>query len=172
MTSSTSGSLLSFKCFAAAMFACLLSFAFVPFQSAKHNVVVGRNGSGKSNFFKAIEFALCSPQYARLTQEDRQELLHEGFFAPFLSLKKRPFLVLFAERARPHPVRMWISFSIIPTVCLLSRLVASLFTVFALANFQVASPYRTKKWFSGDRSGKIACIHRLLKLFGALQCLH
>jgi len=47
--------------------------------SSKHNVVVGRNGAGKSNFFKAIEFALCGPQYSRLTQEARQELLHEGF---------------------------------------------------------------------------------------------
>jgi len=41
------------------------------------NVVVGRNGSGKSNFFSAIRF-LLNDQYGSLTREDRQSLLHEG----------------------------------------------------------------------------------------------
>lgn len=46
--------------------------------SPKHNVIVGRNGSGKSNFFDAIQFVLLGPKFATLRQEDRQNLLHEG----------------------------------------------------------------------------------------------
>ncbi|KZV71254.1 RecF/RecN/SMC protein [Peniophora sp. CONT] len=45
--------------------------------SPKHNVVVGRNGSGKSNFFAAIRFVL-SDAYTAMTKEERQSLLHEG----------------------------------------------------------------------------------------------
>lgn len=45
--------------------------------SPAHNVVVGRNGSGKSNFFAAIRFVL-SDQYTRMTKEERQGLIHEG----------------------------------------------------------------------------------------------
>lgn len=45
--------------------------------SPKHNVIVGRNGSGKSNFFAAIRFVL-SDKYTQLSREDRQGLLHEG----------------------------------------------------------------------------------------------
>jgi len=48
-----------------------------PFSS-KHNVIVGRNGSGKSNFFDAIQFVLLGPRFANLRPEDRQHLLHEG----------------------------------------------------------------------------------------------
>ncbi|KAE9402346.1 RecF/RecN/SMC protein [Gymnopus androsaceus JB14] len=48
--------------------------------SPKHNVVVGRNGSGKSNFFAAIRFVL-SDAYTSMTNEDRQSLLHEGVSA-------------------------------------------------------------------------------------------
>ena len=47
--------------------------------SPKHNVIVGRNGSGKSNFFDAIQFVLLGPKFATLRQEDRQHLLHEGY---------------------------------------------------------------------------------------------
>jgi structural maintenance of chromosome 3 (chondroitin sulfate proteoglycan 6) len=47
--------------------------------SSKHNVIVGRNGSGKSNFFDAIQFVLVAPKFATLRQEDRQNLLHEGY---------------------------------------------------------------------------------------------
>ncbi|OCF72938.1 chromosome associated protein [Kwoniella mangroviensis CBS 8886] len=47
-----------------------------PFSPA-HNVVVGRNGSGKSNFFSAIRFVL-SDQYTKMNREERQRLLHEG----------------------------------------------------------------------------------------------
>ncbi|KAI6242798.1 Structural maintenance of chromosomes protein [Aphelenchoides fujianensis] len=45
--------------------------------SRKHNVVVGRNGSGKSNFFYAIQFVL-SNEFNNLNQEQRNNLLHEG----------------------------------------------------------------------------------------------
>ncbi|KAI1727854.1 SMC proteins flexible hinge domain-containing protein [Ditylenchus destructor] len=45
--------------------------------SQRHNVVVGRNGSGKSNFFVAIQFVL-SNEYQHLTQEGRHNILHEG----------------------------------------------------------------------------------------------
>jgi structural maintenance of chromosome 3 (chondroitin sulfate proteoglycan 6) len=45
--------------------------------SPKTNVVVGRNGSGKSNFFAAIRFVL-SDSYTGMGREERQALLHEG----------------------------------------------------------------------------------------------
>ncbi|TPX14356.1 uncharacterized protein E0L32_005552 [Thyridium curvatum] len=41
------------------------------------NVIVGRNGSGKSNFFAAIRFVL-GDAYTQLSREERQSLLHEG----------------------------------------------------------------------------------------------
>ncbi|KAL0476479.1 sudA, partial [Acrasis kona] len=52
------------------------SFEDEPF-SPKNNVIVGRNGSGKSNFFNAIIFVL-SEKYSKLKAEERQALLHEG----------------------------------------------------------------------------------------------
>lgn len=45
--------------------------------SPKTNVIVGRNGSGKSNFFAAIRFVL-SDAYSQMGREERQALLHEG----------------------------------------------------------------------------------------------
>ena len=45
--------------------------------SPHHNVVVGRNGSGKSNFFAAIRFVL-SDAYTSMTRQERQSLIHEG----------------------------------------------------------------------------------------------
>lgn len=45
--------------------------------SPHFNVVVGRNGSGKSNFFAAIRFVL-SDSYTHMTREERQGLIHEG----------------------------------------------------------------------------------------------
>ncbi|KAG0376230.1 Structural maintenance of chromosomes protein 3 [Mortierella sp. AD032] len=45
--------------------------------SGQHNVIVGRNGSGKSNFFSAIRFVL-SDAYTNMGREERQSLLHEG----------------------------------------------------------------------------------------------
>ncbi|KAF4526026.1 hypothetical protein B566_EDAN000819, partial [Ephemera danica] len=41
------------------------------------SALVGRNGSGKSNFFSAIQFVL-SDEYCHLRTEQRQALLHEG----------------------------------------------------------------------------------------------
>ncbi|KAG0680548.1 Structural maintenance of chromosomes protein 3 [Pichia californica] len=41
------------------------------------NVVVGRNGSGKSNFFGAIRFVL-SDAYNNMSREERQALIHES----------------------------------------------------------------------------------------------
>ena len=52
--------------------------AFFFFYSAKHNVIVGRNGSGKSNFFDAIQFVLATGGFSTLRQEERQHMLHEG----------------------------------------------------------------------------------------------
>ena len=43
-----------------------------------HNVVVGRNGSGKSNFFYAIQFVL-SDEYSHLRPEQRQVLSNFTF---------------------------------------------------------------------------------------------
>ncbi|KAK9897698.1 RecF/RecN/SMC protein [Cystobasidium minutum MCA 4210] len=45
--------------------------------SEKVNIVVGRNGAGKSNFFSAIRFVL-SDSYTSLNRDERQELLHDG----------------------------------------------------------------------------------------------
>ena len=47
-----------------------------PFHQG-HNVVVGRNGSGKSNFFSAIEFVLLADS-TNLKGEQQRALLHEG----------------------------------------------------------------------------------------------
>ncbi|KAI8984689.1 chromosome segregation protein sudA (DA-box protein sudA) [Mycotypha africana] len=52
--------------------------------SPKHNVIVGRNGSGKSNFFAAIRFVL-GDAYQNLSKEERQALLHEGVGAATIS---------------------------------------------------------------------------------------
>ncbi|KAI8368391.1 RecF/RecN/SMC N terminal domain-containing protein [Choanephora cucurbitarum] len=52
--------------------------------SPKHNVIVGRNGSGKSNFFAAIRFVL-GDAYQSLSKEERQALLHEGVGAATIS---------------------------------------------------------------------------------------
>lgn len=44
--------------------------------SEGHTAVVGRNGSGKSNIFEALEFVLCSPRLSTLRPADRQRLLN------------------------------------------------------------------------------------------------
>ncbi|XP_044737873.1 structural maintenance of chromosomes protein 3 [Chrysoperla carnea] len=54
-----------------------------PFDK-RHNVVVGRNGSGKSNFFYAIQFVL-SDEFSHLRPDQRQALLHEGTGARVVS---------------------------------------------------------------------------------------
>ncbi|KAI7871274.1 chromosome segregation protein sudA (DA-box protein sudA) [Spinellus fusiger] len=52
--------------------------------SPNHNVIVGRNGTGKSNFFAAIRFVL-GDAYQNLGKEDRQALLHESSGAATIS---------------------------------------------------------------------------------------
>ncbi|KAL9099203.1 MAG: hypothetical protein Q9163_005268, partial [Psora crenata] len=52
--------------------------------SPKHNVIVGRNGSGKSNFFAAIRFVL-GDAYTQMGREERNALLHEGTGAAVMS---------------------------------------------------------------------------------------
>uniref|UniRef100_A0A182KAT5 Structural maintenance of chromosomes protein n=1 Tax=Anopheles christyi TaxID=43041 RepID=A0A182KAT5_9DIPT len=49
----------------------------VEYLDPKHNVVVGRNGSGKSNFFSAIEFVL-SDEYNNLRPAQRVALINKG----------------------------------------------------------------------------------------------
>ena len=46
--------------------------------SPHHNVVVGANGSGKSNFFAAISFVLGELTSGPLRADERKALLHEG----------------------------------------------------------------------------------------------
>ncbi|KAL3919423.1 MAG: hypothetical protein SGILL_003759, partial [Bacillariaceae sp.] len=46
--------------------------------AATTNCVVGRNGSGKSNLFDAVQFVLLAPRFATLRSDERQALLHEG----------------------------------------------------------------------------------------------
>lgn len=49
------------------------------------NVVVGRNGSGKSNFFAAIRFVLGDAYSTGLSREERQGLIHEGSGSSIMS---------------------------------------------------------------------------------------
>eukprot|EP00029_Vermamoeba_vermiformis_P008043 TRINITY_DN3656_c0_g1_i1.p1 TRINITY_DN3656_c0_g1~~TRINITY_DN3656_c0_g1_i1.p1 ORF type:complete len:1231 (-),score=557.87 TRINITY_DN3656_c0_g1_i1:31-3723(-) len=42
------------------------------------NVIVGKNGAGKSNFIDAIRFVLSTDKYRKLRSEDRKALLHHG----------------------------------------------------------------------------------------------
>ena len=56
---------------------CLLWGSFI-------YILVGRNGSGKSNFFYAIQFVL-SDEFSHLRAEERQALLHEGTGARIIS---------------------------------------------------------------------------------------
>ncbi|EXJ69237.1 structural maintenance-chromosome 3 (chondroitin sulfate proteoglycan 6) [Cladophialophora psammophila CBS 110553] len=52
--------------------------------SPKLNVIVGRNGSGKSNFFAAIRFVLADA-YSTMGREERQALIHEGSGSAIMS---------------------------------------------------------------------------------------
>ena len=45
--------------------------------SPKTNVIVGRNGAGKTNFFSAVRFVL-GDEYENMSSQERQALLHEG----------------------------------------------------------------------------------------------
>lgn len=51
--------------------------------SPKTNIIVGRNGSGKSNFFAAIRFVL-SDAYTQMGREERQALLHVSSHRSFI----------------------------------------------------------------------------------------
>ncbi|KAG5498490.1 hypothetical protein JKF63_02776 [Porcisia hertigi] len=53
--------------------------------SPKTNVIVGKNGSGKSNFFAAIQFVL-NDKFANLRAAERKELFHVGSGRPALSI--------------------------------------------------------------------------------------
>ena len=53
--------------------------------SPKLNVIVGRNGSGKSNFFAAIRFVLGDAYASGLSREERQALIHEGSGSSIMS---------------------------------------------------------------------------------------
>lgn len=67
--------------------------------SPHHNVVVGRNGSGKSNFFAAIRFVL-SDAYTHMSREERQSLIHEGSGTVMSAYVE----VVFANEDRRFPV--------------------------------------------------------------------
>lgn len=40
--------------------------------------MIGRNGAGKSNLFRAIQFVLCEKEYCNLSLKQRKELLNES----------------------------------------------------------------------------------------------
>ena len=42
------------------------------------NAIVGKNGSGKSNFFTMVQFVLGQGRYRQINAADRKTLLHEG----------------------------------------------------------------------------------------------
>lgn len=52
--------------------------------SPKHNVFIGKNGSGKSNFFAAVQFVL-SEKFVTLRATERKDLFHCGAGRPALS---------------------------------------------------------------------------------------
>ncbi|KAG8343015.1 structural maintenance of chromosome 3 protein [Trypanosoma vivax] len=53
--------------------------------SPKNNVIVGKNGSGKSNFFAAVQFVLCE-KFSSLSGAQRKDLFHVGAGRPALSI--------------------------------------------------------------------------------------
>ncbi|CCW60184.1 unnamed protein product [Phytomonas sp. EM1] len=53
--------------------------------SPRTNVIVGKNGSGKSNFFAAVQFVL-SERFSNLSAAERKELFHVGSGRPSLSI--------------------------------------------------------------------------------------
>ncbi|CCW68544.1 unnamed protein product [Phytomonas sp. Hart1] len=53
--------------------------------SPRTNVIVGKNGSGKSNFFSAVQFVL-SEKFFNLSAVERKELFHVGSGRPSLSI--------------------------------------------------------------------------------------
>jgi len=67
---------------------------------AGHNVIVGRNGSGKSNILDAIQFVL-SDKFAAMRKETRQALLHEGTGREVMSASVE---VIFDNKDRRFPL--------------------------------------------------------------------
>lgn len=61
------------------------------------NVIVGRNGSGKSNFFAAIRFVL-SDAYSNLSREERAALLHEGSGSAVATA----YVEIIFDNSKPH----------------------------------------------------------------------
>ena len=68
--------------------------------SPAQNVVVGRNGSGKSNLFAAIRFVLGDAYTASLTREERQALLFDGSGAVSTTLSAYVEITLSNEDGR------------------------------------------------------------------------
>ncbi|AAZ11462.1 structural maintenance of chromosome 3, putative [Trypanosoma brucei brucei TREU927] len=59
--------------------------AFEQELSPKNNVIVGKNGAGKSNFFAAIQFVLCE-KFMNLSSVERKDLFHVGSGRPALPI--------------------------------------------------------------------------------------
>ncbi|KAK8814175.1 hypothetical protein WA158_008037 [Blastocystis sp. Blastoise] len=64
------------------------------------NIILGKNGSGKSNFFNAIRFVLRN-DYVNLDEEERRKLLYEGSGAPTVSAFVE---ILFDNSDRRFPI--------------------------------------------------------------------
>lgn len=64
------------------------------------NAIIGFNGSGKSNFYKAIEFVLLD-EYSKLTPTERRAILHEGVDR---KAKKATIEIVFNNKARKIPI--------------------------------------------------------------------
>ena len=62
---------------------------------------VGANGSGKSNFFAAIQFVLGDVTGGQLRQEERKQLLHEGAGTHVMSAYVE---IYFDNRDRRFPI--------------------------------------------------------------------
>ena len=75
-----------------------------PFACAVPHLVccaVGANGSGKSNFFAAIQFVLGDVTGGQLRQEERKQLLHEGAGTHVMSAYVE---IYFENRDRRFPI--------------------------------------------------------------------
>ena len=66
-------------------FRSYLEQRFASDMSPRHNVIVGRNGSGKSNFFAAVQFVL-GEKFTDLRPNERRDLFHVGASRPGLSV--------------------------------------------------------------------------------------
>jgi chromosome segregation ATPase len=55
--------------------------------AATTNVVVGRNGSGKSNLFDAVQFVLLAPRFATLRAVSKRQSKEEIFCLDITSIE-------------------------------------------------------------------------------------